>query len=59
MTPKQLKDHRTTLTFTQERLAEELGVTRITVNRWENGAQPIPETAAKLVECILASRRLA
>lgn len=39
--------------WSQARLADALGVSRITINRWERGRQPIPETAALLLKRIV------
>jgi len=48
----QLKSIRAQLGWSQARLAEELGVARNTVTRWEMGMHPIPIMAARLVETI-------
>ncbi len=53
MTPEELKKIRAVLELTQGQLAEELGVARNTVARWEMGARKIPEPAARLVERLL------
>jgi DNA-binding XRE family transcriptional regulator len=42
MTPAELKGAREHLDFTQERLAFELGVNRLSVIRWEAGMHRIP-----------------
>ncbi len=40
---KTIRDLRIRLSFSQERLARELGVSRETVSRWENGKfKPLP-----------------
>lgn len=49
MTPAQLKSLRVRLGWSQQRLAERLGVTRNTVTRWEMGLYPIPPMAVKLL----------
>jgi transcriptional regulator with XRE-family HTH domain len=49
MTPAQLKRRRASLGWSQTRLAEALGVTRNTINRWEMGVHPIPPMASKLM----------
>lgn len=51
-----LKSLRATLGWSQQRLAEELGVQRNTVNRWEMGTNPIPPMAEKLIATITAAR---
>jgi repressor LexA len=40
--PAELKQARARLGFTQEQLASELGVSRLTVVRWETGLCRIP-----------------
>ena len=35
--PKLLKEYREKMFFSQEDLAQKLGVSYVTVNRWENG----------------------
>lgn len=52
MTPQELRRIRKNLSLTQEQLAERLGVTRVTIARWETGARRIPELAARLVKRI-------
>lgn len=52
MTPSTLKSLRASLGWSQQRLAEELGVQRNTVNRWEMGTNPIPPMAQKLLATI-------
>lgn len=54
MTPAQLKSIRATLGWSQQRLADELGVQRNTVARWEMGMHPISPMAARLVESFIA-----
>lgn len=49
MTPTELKQLRALLGWTQARLAQELGVHRNTVARWEMGLWPIPLGYAKLI----------
>ena len=41
MTPAQLKQARTALDWSQERLAQRLGVTATTLARWERGETTI------------------
>jgi len=57
MTPKDLKRIRQKLGLTQEDLAERLGVTRITVGRWETGMRRITEPMARLIKRIAAEER--
>lgn len=54
MTRSHLKSIRTTLGWSQQRLADELGVQRNTVARWEMGMHPISPMAARLVESLIA-----
>lgn len=42
MKPDELKEFRTRLGFTQEQLAIELGVHRLSIIRWEAGVHKIP-----------------
>lgn len=62
MTAKEVKEVRAIAServlkgFTQEQLAEELGVTRATVNRWETGANvPDVATIVKLADLFCCS----
>lgn len=50
---------RTELGLSQEELAEELGVDRSTVTRWENGATKAPNPARRLVAEMLERHRKA
>ena len=52
MTPADLKRLRARLGWSQQRLAEHLGVARNSVNRWEMGLHPIPPMAAKLLRTL-------
>ena len=52
MTAKELKSLRDALGWTQDRLADELVVHRVTVARWEVCERAIPETAARLARRI-------
>ncbi len=52
MTPGDLKTLRAALGLSQQALAEQLGVTRNTVTRWEMGMHPIPTLAANLLATI-------
>lgn len=49
MTPRELKAIRASLGWSQQRLAEALGVQRNTVNRWEMGTRAISGMAVKLL----------
>jgi DNA-binding XRE family transcriptional regulator len=49
MTAIELKQLRMLLGWSQDRLAQELGVHRNTVARWEMGMYPVPVMVAKLV----------
>jgi DNA-binding XRE family transcriptional regulator len=52
--PVELKQARARLGFTQEQLASELGVSRVSVVRWETGTYKIPFTivlAVRYLEC--------
>lgn len=55
MTLTQLKTIRAALGWSQTRLAEELGVKRNTVTRWEMGLNPIPPMAEKLLNTLTTS----
>ena len=57
MTPKTLQRIRKKLHLTQEQLAEEIGVHRVTVARWETGERGIPEPVARLVAKIRLERK--
>lgn len=54
--PKELTRVRGELGLTQEALAEEIGVHRVTVARWESGTRKIPEPVARLIEKIRAEQ---
>ena len=56
MTGAQVKKAMAELGFTQQQLADELGVARNTVNRWANDLEPIPRIA-ELAIGALAGRR--
>jgi transcriptional regulator with XRE-family HTH domain len=58
MKPAELKRIRTELLGrTQEELAEDLGVHRVTIAKWEAGDRGIPEPVAKLLIRILADKK--
>lgn len=50
MKPQDLKRIRLQLGLTQQELADQLGVGRVTVTRWELGLRGISEPIARLVE---------
>jgi transcriptional regulator with XRE-family HTH domain len=50
MTREELKALRARLGFTQEELAEKVGVARNTINRWEMGIRHIPEPVVRLMD---------
>ena len=50
MKPRDLKRIRQQLGLTQQELADQLGVGRVTVTRWELGLRSISEPIARLVE---------
>ncbi len=49
MTPREMIQLRASLGWSQNRLAQALGVHRSTVHRWEQGTRGIPRMADKLV----------
>ena len=57
MTPDQLKALRARLGLTQAELAEQIGVERNTVNRWEMGLLPIQTITALAVQHLLCLAR--
>ena len=52
--PRLLQEIRVELNFTQEQLAERLGVSFATVNRWENGLNAPQKSARKIIEALAA-----
>jgi transcriptional regulator with XRE-family HTH domain len=50
MTGPQLRALRDSAGYTQQELADALGVDRVSVNRWEQGARTIPLAIAIAVE---------
>jgi len=57
MTGEELKALRVKLKLTQEELGQRLGVTRVTVARWEIGLRKVPELAARLVQHVAGEVR--
>ena len=57
MKPDDVKRIRHQLGLTQRELAEKLGVTLVTVGRWEAGLRGISEPIARLIERIHAEAR--
>lgn len=55
ITSKTISDLRTARKWSQERLAEELGVDQATVSRMERGGH-MSQTVAKLIERLLAEK---
>jgi transcriptional regulator with XRE-family HTH domain len=55
--PAALRRLRAELALTQTQLAEELGVHRVTVARWETGERGIPEPVARLLVRIHGERK--
>lgn len=57
MTPANFIHLRTKLGWSQNRLAENLGVNRSTVHRWEKGLRKIPPMAERLLATIGGNTR--
>jgi DNA-binding transcriptional regulator YiaG len=57
MTPKAFRQLREQAGLTQTEAAERLGVTRVSVTRWETGTRRIPEMAARLLTRIAEEER--
>jgi transcriptional regulator with XRE-family HTH domain len=55
--PDELQRIREALGMTQAELADELGVHRVTVARWETGDRTIPEPVARLILRIRDERK--
>jgi len=55
MTPRELKSLRARLGWSQNRLAQALGVQRNTVNRWEMGLRQISPMAVRLLATLRPS----
>jgi len=52
MTQRELKEWRKKNEYTQEKLAQILGVTKTTVYRWEAALREIPPFLALALECV-------
>jgi transcriptional regulator with XRE-family HTH domain len=52
MSPADLKTLRASIGWSQQRLADEIGVTRNTINRWEMGLHPISLMAARALRAL-------
>ena len=59
MRARELKAARARLGLSQEKLAKALGVHRVTVAGWENGASPVPKAIGLAVAHLLATRKSA
>jgi DNA-binding transcriptional regulator YiaG len=57
VTSDEFKRMREAAGLTQEKLAERLGVHRVTIARWETGERRIPEMAARLLARIRDDER--
>jgi transcriptional regulator with XRE-family HTH domain len=55
--PAELQRIREALGLTQAQLADEIGVHRVTVAKWETGDRTIPEPVARLVQRIRDERK--
>lgn len=55
--PEELRRIREELGLTQEELAQEIGVHRVTIAKWEAGDRGISEPIARLVEKIRAEHK--
>jgi DNA-binding transcriptional regulator YiaG len=55
--PQEFKRIREALGLTQGQLAEEIGVHRVTVAKWEAGDRGIPEPVARLLSRIRAEKK--
>ena len=53
MTGQELRQLRNQLRLTQLDLAEQLGVHKITVSKWETGVHKVPEAVAKLLPLLV------
>lgn len=56
LTPTQFKDTRQALHYSQQHLANLLGVARSTLSHWEMGKDPIPYRVRAELESIIATQ---
>ena len=52
MTGEELKGVRVQMGFTQMQMARALNVSFATLNRWENGRNPVSTETARLLQCL-------
>jgi DNA-binding transcriptional regulator YiaG len=55
MTPGEIVDLRARLYWSQEHLAQELGISRSTVARWETGKRSVPPMASMALSWLLVN----
>ena len=58
MTPAELKSLRSRLGYTQQELAEAVGVSRRAIIYWELGERAIPKTAEKLIKLMIIAQNI-
>lgn len=58
MDSKKIKLERLQLGFSQQKMAERLGVTRRTIINYETGATHVPDTVTKLHRCLKEKERM-
>jgi len=54
MTSDQFKKIRTKLNMSQTQLAEEIGITRVTVSRYETSYSQIPKNISIVMNCLMS-----
>jgi len=59
MDAKKIKLERLQLGFSQQKMADRLGVTRRTIINYETGATHVPDTVTKLHNCLKEKERVA
>src|SRR5690348_12248254 len=57
MTPKQIKDLRASLNLTQQQLADIIGAQRVTVARWETGANVPRGVYRRMLEFLAKTKK--